>query len=356
MQVMDIVNRALFKSGAVPSFNPDEVPEDMQQHAADVLRNEIISDLNCDRTLDITEIVKPFKPEFGIVDLTTPPLDYPFQIYGPTKEPYGWFMSDWVEVVHNNYTFTHLWDWLKERGLVTFADGDYMTITPTTEWDTDQFGKYRNIAIWTSDFHLIEVKINPDDGNFFQMYSTSTESRDDFKKRITNHQYTVPFAPMRVTEVYKASSGEELKYVHAGEFVSAEFRYAMYVYMTEDLMGTLRIRFHPNFGDEPVLLVLPVPITVRNTFEEPEIYQGEIIAPNKFRSFLIYQLAYCMAVDYGISTDQKMLTQSAKSYMGLVRNLNKQEHPQDIERKIFNYLQRGRTWRGNGYTGGIYGR
>lgn len=354
MQVMDIVNRALFKSGAVPSFNPDEVPEDMQQHAADVLRNEIISDLNCDRTLDITEIVKPFKPEFGIVDLTTPPLDYPFQIYGPVKQPYGWFMSEWKAVTPAQSTFTHIWDFLEERGLVTIA-ANYAVVTPTTEWDTDQFGKYRSIAIWTSDFRLIEVKIT-DTGSFMFMYANPSETQADFKKRITNHQYTVPFAPMRVTEVYKASSGEELKYVHAGEFVSAEFRYAMYVYMTEDLMGTLRIRFHPNFGDEPVLLVLPVPITVRNTFEEPEIYQGEIIAPDKFRSFLIYQLAYCMAVDYGISTDQKMLTQSAKSYMGLVRNLNKQEHPQDIERKIFNYLQRGRTWRGNGYTGGIYGR
>lgn len=343
-------------SGAVPSFNPDEVPEDMQQRAADVLRNEIIPDLNCDRTIDITEIVKPFKPYFGIVDLATPPLDYPFQIYGPTKEPYGWFMNDWVEVVHNNHTFTHLWDWLKERRLVTFADGDYMTITPTTEWDTDQFGKYRNIAIWTSDFHLIEVKINPDDGNFFQMYSTASESRDDFMKRITNPEYNLPFAPMRVSEVYRASSGEEFKYLHAGEFVSAEYRYSTFVYMVEDLMGTFRIRFNHNNGDQPVLLVLPVPVTVRNTFEEPEAYQGEIVAPNKFRSFLIHQLAYRMAVDYGISTDEKMLSLSAKSYMGLVRNLNKQEHPQDIERKICEQLRRGRTWHGNGYSGGAYGR
>ena len=49
MQVMDIINRAVMKSGVVSNFNPDEVPEDIQQRAADVLRNEIIEDLNCDR-------------------------------------------------------------------------------------------------------------------------------------------------------------------------------------------------------------------------------------------------------------------------------------------------------------------
>ena len=68
MQVMDIVNRAVINAGIVPSFNPDEVPEDIQQRAADVLRNEIIPDMNCDRTLDMTEIAVPMCPRNGIID------------------------------------------------------------------------------------------------------------------------------------------------------------------------------------------------------------------------------------------------------------------------------------------------
>ena len=82
MQVMDIVNRAAMQSGAVPSFNPDEVPEDIQARGADILRHEIIPSINCDRSLDITEVVHPASPHCGVVDLVTTPLNYPREIYG----------------------------------------------------------------------------------------------------------------------------------------------------------------------------------------------------------------------------------------------------------------------------------
>lgn len=358
MQVMDIVNRALMKSGAVPSFNPDEVPEDMQQRAADVLRHEIIPDLNCDRTIDITEIVKPYKPEFGVIDLTTPPLDYPAQQYGPVPQPWSWFTSRTVDAGLGHLVFANLMDWLEQRGLLVINDRQtYSDIEFGSEWDTDQFGKQRDISIWTADFKLIELKLNRDGGaTFSNLYSRQGETIEQFRDRLTSRVFNVPFAPMRVTDVFRLTTGEEFKYVHASEMVSAEYRHATYIYTVEDYMGTLRLRFTVNNGDQPVLLVLPVPITVRNTYEEPNPWQGEIVAPEKFRSFLLNTLAWRMAVEYGIATAPDMQKLAEKSYMNLVKNLTKQQHPQDISRKIFNYLERGRNWNGNGYCGGRYGR
>ena len=60
MRVMDIVTRAVMNAGIVPSFNPDEVPEDIQARASDVLRNELIPQPEDDETV---------KPRAALLDM-----------------------------------------------------------------------------------------------------------------------------------------------------------------------------------------------------------------------------------------------------------------------------------------------
>lgn len=347
MQVMDIVNRAAMQSGAVPSFNPDEVPEDIQSRAADILRHEIIPSMNCDRQLDITEVVHPVHPVCGYVDLVTTPLTYPREIVGeipiPSSElmktsiePY---MGTDVEVKENIATL------LYNMGLVDWTTiGTPFQLNPTDKWPTDQFGNYRDIAVWTDDHKLVEINY---------------ENQKLASSSWVNRTYNVPFAPMRVDEVYRASDGAPLAYVHAGELVSNEFRYAQLVFTVEDYMDRLRIRFSKNFGGSDALVILPVPIKIINSYEEPEAWHGTIIAPEKFRAFLIAKLSYRLAIEYGIATAEAMKILASEAYQCLLKNPSKHEHPQDISRKIFNYLERGRGWRaganGNGYVGGFNG-
>ena len=60
MEILDIVHRAVQRSQVIPGFNPSECPEDIEERVSDILTHERITDLNCDRTLDLTETVMPF--------------------------------------------------------------------------------------------------------------------------------------------------------------------------------------------------------------------------------------------------------------------------------------------------------
>lgn len=356
MQVMDIVNRAVINAGIVPSFNPDEVPEDIQQRAADVLRNEIIPDMNCDRTLDMTEIAIPMCPRNGIIDLRTPPPEYPRQIFGAV--PYNGkqlltvaseSMGPGVPPIDFMKTII---DALVDLGLVTLTGpyNPYGDLTKTDNWPTDQFGNYRDIALWSQDFKLIKV-----DADFTKLYNVT----DSAVNAMWDRRYNLPFPPMRVVDIFRATDGAQLQYVHAGEFVSTEYRYAQLVYTTEDYPDCLRIRFTPSYGASASLLVMPVPITVVNSYAEPNPWEGTIVAPRKFRAYLISSLAFWMAVEYGVSTADAMKVKQAIAYQALLKNQSKHDHPQDVSRKIFNLLERGRGWRagvnGNGYAGGFNG-
>lgn len=348
MQVMDIVNRAAMQSGAVPSFNPDEVPEDIQQRGADILRHELIPSINCDRALDITEVVHRAVPSRGVVDLATTPLNYPREIYGTVPLT----SSELMQVSTLTYMGTdvevrrNLAQLLYNMGLITDLTGSPtpFNLPLSDKWPCDQFGNPRDIAIWSEDHKLIEVEHEN------QLAAASSW---------INTTYNVPFAPMRVDEVYRASDGAPLAYVHAGEFVSNEFRYAQLVFTVEDYPEKMRIRFPQNFGAGEALIILPVPIKIVNSYEEPNPWQGTIVAPEKFRGYLIAKLSYRLAVEYGIATADAMKQLAAEAYQYLLKNPSKHEHPQDISRKMFSYLQRGRGWRaganGNGYVGGFNG-
>ena len=351
MLVMDIVNRAVMKSGVVSSFNPDEVPEDIQQRAADVLRNEIIRELNCDRNVDITETVLPFRVTRGRVDLVTTPLDYLNYIF-PTVD---FTASQLNAVEYRSFAqgapaipfMRQLIDLLRDMGLITvFGSVDYGNLIFTEKWPCTQLGQQIPIAFWTEDCQLFEVGTD-----LSKLY-------DNENPDFVNHKYNCPFYPAYIDEVYRAGDGAPLQYLHHGEMVSAEFRHSQLVYTVEDNITKMRIRFNPTCNPGTVLVVLPVPIKVINSFEEPHPWMGTIVAPEKFYSFLLNILAWRMAVEYGVDTKADMQRQAETSYANILRNKVRREHAQDIPREIFKYL-RGRDTltpvETNGYSGGYYG-
>lgn len=350
MQVMDIINRAVMKSGVVSNFNPDEVPEDIQQRAADVLRNEIIWDLNCDRAVDVSETVITFLPQRNTVDLITTPQDYSKFIIGSVPgaadyltEPRALSPAPGAPVFQ---VPTNLIDLLEQLGYLTKTGGSYFSLAKTDKWVTDQWGNYRDLAMWSDDCKLLEIP-----ADFTRLYS---QTRIDF----VNHLYNVPFYPAYVDEVYRAGDGAPLKYIHHGEMVSSEYRHSQLVFTVEDNITRMTVRLNPCFGNSAVQIVLPVPVKVINSFDEPNPWTGEVVAPRKFFSFLINMLAWRMAAEYGVDTEAKMEKLSAISYNNIIKNRVKREHPQDIERRIYAYLRRGGVGfgvGGNGYTGGYDG-
>lgn len=348
MQVMDIVNRAAMNCGVASSFNPGEVPEDIQARGSDILRHEIIPALNCDRTIDITEVVYPAKPDKCAIVLRTPPDDYPKVIIGQVPEKYQDLKkkTKWMYMGSEGWVYSGIAVLLERLGYMGKMTYPWVSIDRTDKWPKNQFGNYLKLAVWTSDFKLVDVTD----------YVAMTGDDDD---ALLDPNYNLPFAPMRVTAVVRAEDGATFQYLHAEEMVSAEFKWAQLVYRVEDLPDCMVIRFNEAFGDFPVTLVLPVPLKIVNSVEEENPWGGTIIAPEKFRSFLIAKLAYRLAVEYGLETAGVMERLVTEAYSALVKNLSKQQHSQDIPRKIFTYLERQRGWRaganGSGYVGGFNG-
>ena len=341
MQVMDIVNRAAMNCGVASSFNPDEVPEDIQARGSDILRHEIIPMMNCDRTLDITEIVYPVTPQNGYVSLITPPTDSDIFIMGQVAEDYR-TLNERQSILIGSDT---KWYCPKIRG--TLINHGYIEpFTPTqepktTKWPCDQFGNERDIYCWTSDYKLIKMATQVSSGN-----------EDD---ELLDKRYNIPFSPMRVEGVFRACDGAELQYLHAAEMVSAEFRNSQLVYGVEDLPDRMLIRLNRSYGSEPLLLILPIPLKIVNTFDNPRPWEGTIIAPEKFRSFLIAKLAYRLAIEYGLDTAPSMAKLVEESYQAIIKNISKRHHAQDINRRIKHYLGRD-EWPGSFYAGGRCGR
>ena len=333
---MDIVNRAAMNCGVASSFNPDEVPEDMQARGADILRHEIIPMMNCDRTLDITEIVYPAKPVNGIVSLTTTPTNYREFIFGQVEYSYNQLREKRLFTTQgvSQYYYPNIRTLLINHGYINPNRPDI--VDKTDKWPCDQFGNYRKMFVWSSDFKLVDI-------------STTLTGHGELDDELLDTRYNIPFTPMRVESVVRECDGAVLQYLHAEEMVSAEFRHAQLVYGVEDLPDRMVIRLNKEYADQPLLLVIPIPLKIVNTYDEPQPWTGTIIAPEKFRSYLIAKLAYRLAVEYGLNTATIMAELVKESYQALIKNISKREHAQDIPRKIHNYLRRVE------YNGSIYG-
>lgn len=327
MQVMDIVNRAAMNCGVASSFNPDEVPEDIQARGADILRHEIIPMMNCDRSLDITETVYPAVPENGVVNLTPTPPDYTEFILGQTSKTYE-MLTRKQKITLGPVSF----EYYPEIRTLLIDHGYIEPSAPTEDIHTpkypcDQFGNDRKVFVWTADNVLLDV--------------STPSAVDRPPESLVDNRYNIPFDPMRVEAVVRADDGAPLQYLHTEEMVTAEFRHSPMVYAVEDLPGRLSIRVNPELGNARLLLVLPIPLKIVNSFDEPNPWQGTIVAPEKFRSYLIAKLAYRLAVEYGLDTAQLMSQLVSEAYQALIKNLSKRHRSQDIPLRVSEYLGRG---------------
>lgn len=344
MQVVDIVNEAAEACGLASSFNGDEVPEDIQIRGAKCLRNEIIPLINTDRTLDITEVCVERSPENSFISLSTTPDDYPNVVYGIT--PYH---SDYIMKVEKKTGFPTIDDEyevlsnlelvLLEMGLVTDEKSSPFTMNITDKWARDPFGKPYNIAIWSSDYRLIEIK--PDG----QLSPESTK---------VNRIYNIPFYPSGITAVLRQADGAEYQFLYPEERLSAQYRYNELVYSIEEYTNKLIIRFNDNVSAGPVTLVLPCPLKIINTLDQPEPWSGTIIAPQKFRPYLVAVLAERLAGENDLSTLPAMKELVKKAYQGILKAKGRKAHGQNISKKIRNYLKPVKGAVG-GTTGGVYG-
>jgi hypothetical protein len=330
MEILDIALRGIQRSSVIPSFNRDECPEDYEQRACDILVNEIIHDMNCDRTLDMTETVLRFKPHHNVLDLQYPPRDESQYIL-TINEPAEWLMQT------DEYgMFVNLIAKLSEIGI-------------TEHPPVNAVGEQLSLGIWSLDLKFIRVPA----GDF----SVIGPVPRGMGEAVLDERYNVPFPPMRVERVFEADLGFELEYKHADEFISAEYRRSQYVYMEEQYPDKYRLRFHEEFADKMVDVVLPVPITVINYLDSPKPWSGRILAPDKFRGYLIAELAARYAAECGVASKDSLRVDADKEYNKLIRNYPRRQHRVDIERKVANTLKRtpGVICTTGGFYGGVNG-
>lgn len=331
MEILDIVHRAIQRSQLIPGFNPDECPEDYEQRVSDILVNELITDMNNDRGLDVTETVVAVRPVNGIIDLIAPPQDVWFIVTLPYTAQY---LLEVRSAPGGGASYDNLIVALAAIGLTD----DTMPRDPT--------GELIPLGIWTQDLKFLECP--KDIPSAYAQMSNSVE---------VNPIYNVPFVPARVEGVVEAGTGVEFDYKHAKEFISAEFRHAKYVYMDEGYEGKMRVRFHKEFADGIVELVLPVPATVVNYFDSPKPWNGKIIAPVKFREYLIATLSYRIADEYGLASAPSCERAANRAYNNLLKNYPKRQHSMNINRKIGDSLRRpaGSVTSADGFYGGYNG-
>ena len=103
--------------------------------------------------------------------------------------------------------------------------------------------------------------------------------------------------------------------------------------------------------------MLPVPVTYVNYLDSPRPWSGKIIAPMKFRNYLITTLAFRIASEYGVATAAELKIASDGAYNMLVKNRNKKQHAMDFNKKISEVLRRpvNTTVSSAGFYGGSNG-
>lgn len=320
MEILDIALRAIQRSGVLPSFNRDECPEEYEQRACDILTYELIHDMNCDRTLDMSETVITLKPMNNILELCCPEDDGTRYILTLPRD------SAWLLEQSNGY-FENLSEILTSIGIVEHPP-------------VNGVGEALPLGIWSTDLKFIEVPA----GDFTQI----TNAR-------LNVKYNVPFPVMSVSGVFEAELGYEIEYKHASEFVSAEYKHSEQVFMVEEFTNRTRIRFNPEFADKLVNVVLPVPIQVVNYLDSPKPWTGRIIARPKYQGYLIAELAARTAEEYGVASAERLRVTADKEYNKLVKNYPKKQHTIDLQKRIAQTLHRDSLLNSQGYHGGGYG-
>lgn len=312
MQVLDIIQSAAFKAGIIPSFNPDEIPGDVVSAGRNILMNEIIPGLNCDRTIDITVTSRVYQPKDGIIVLT--PLRQPvdnFEIIGYTK-----YTAQ--ELIRGE--FSHWIEELKRlRPLWIYDDNDGNT--QTKNWPVDIMNTKRSAAIWTSDMQLV--------------YGTPTEVN-------IMPEVNIDFPPMRIDTVLDDDSRIKYEYVYREEFDQILNVMLPGVFTVEEYDDKLILLVKGT--NRPKRLIMPVPLQIVDADNERS---GTITAPEKFRRYLIDATAVSLAIVYGVTTVDMMKEQAHQSYELLKKNKTQPLHKMNVTEEIQDKLRRGRRFYAN---------
>lgn len=304
MEVLELVQSAAFKAGIIPSFNPDELPEDVLNAGKNALVNEILPGLNCDRTLDITSTCRVYTPVGGRIELR------PYQPITNSKL-----------VGYSKYTLAEL---EADDGLLVFREARRLDpMFNGDSWPTDDFGNPIAAMMWSTDIRMIGCYAD-DDGD-----------------TIVTNTANIDFPPMRVDAVIEDGSLIPYEYLYREEF-ERTFRTGLPgVYTTEEYDDRIVVLI--NGSDRPKKLILPVPLQIINRSHD---HAGTINAPEKFRRYLIDATAVALAITYGVATVQQMQQQMAQSYQLLKKNKPQPLHKANVSEMICDKLRRDVYTRG----------
>lgn len=320
MEVLDIVQSAAFKSGLVSSFNPDELPGDIQNAGADILANEILPSLNCDRTLDITVTARVYAPTNGRIVLTPLHFRNNFKVLGYADMTSAELAntailnSGFAEFIHTNHP-----DWVNE---VTLPGGYIKYVRSDANWPQDDFGNFIEFAVWGTDMKVV---------------SGTAPTTPAIMANVN-----IDFPPMRVEAVLDDSSRVKYEYLYREEFERVLKAAAPCIYTVEEYEDKLVILMKGT--DDAKRIILPVPLQLIN---RTDTYMGQIIASPKFKRYLIDATAFSLATVYGLSTVDSMLKQAEISYNLLKKNKTQPMHKANPSEEINNVLRRnigGRTF------------
>lgn len=306
MEVLDIVQSAAFKCGLISSFNPDEIAGEYVQAGRKVLTDEILPSLNCDRTIDITVTARTYVPKNGRIVLM------------PFRQP-----NENLELIgYSELTYKQISDPMTRPAL-----DEVYRLRPTwrDNWPVDDFDEPRIAAMWTSDLRLAYV----------------LRTNQGMPVVTVNENANIDFPPMRVDNVLEESSRIEYEYVYRDEFEKAMRCSSIPgLYTVEEYEDKLVVLI--NGSNAPKRLILPVPLQI---IDRDHAHAGTIIAPEKFKRYLIDSVAVSMAIIYGLSTIEEMKAERSTSYNLLKKNKTQRMHEANVSQEIANRLRSGRDIR-----------
>jgi hypothetical protein len=203
----------------------------------------------------------------------------------------------------------------------TISQPGNVIIRNDSTWPTNDIGKFRKLGIWSTDLKL--------------MFSDRIGLVAPGKASVAKPNVNIDFPPMRVDAVMDESSRYTYDYLYRDEYErTLKFTSLPGVYTTEEYEDKLVILL--NGGPDPKLIVLPVPLQIINS---DYANAGTILAPEKFRRYLIDAVAVSLAIVYGMSTLPLMKEAAAASYNLLKKNKPQPLHKANVAQEITNKLR-----------------
>lgn len=330
MEVIDIVRYAAFKAGIIPSFNPNDLPGDVLDAGTAALSEEILPALNCDRTLDIAVTSRIYTPENGIIKLT--PLTQPienFRIIGYSGMTANQLLeSDGLNL--GNTFFDQEVNRLRPSWVTVKQNPPNAgALIASDKWPVNDFNEQCDAAIWSSDMKLVYA--------------------NDIRGVVPTimPEVNIDFPPARIENIIDTQTRIELTYLYRDEYERTfNAPTANGVFTIEERPNSIIILLKAIGG--PKTLVLPVPLQIINSEHSAA---GTILAPAKFKRYLIDCVAVSLAITYGVSTIEAMRGDQAVSYNLLKKNKPQPMHAANTSEIICQTLRRP-IGRGYGIIGG----